>query len=60
MSYATARADVAELAIELLNDGEDKDDLYSIFLLISTILLTCNDAMVRRELVKAQDDGNRT
>ena len=55
MTYATARAEAAQLALALLDAGEDKDDLYSIFLLISTILLTCNNNMVRGELMKEQD-----
>jgi hypothetical protein len=52
MSYATARIRTAELALKLLKDGELKDDLYSVFLEISTILLTCNEGMVRGELQK--------
>lgn len=55
MSYATARVDAAELALSLLDDGESKADLYSVFQTIATILLTCNDAMARDELRKAQD-----
>jgi hypothetical protein len=43
---------VAELALGLLEDGSDKDDLASIFREISTILLTCNNDMVRAELEK--------
>ena len=53
MTYAaTARAEAIELAIEMLDGGEDKNDLYVVFFQISTILLTCNDAMVRDELKK--------
>ena len=52
MSYTTARTRTAELALKLLKDGEPKDDLYSVFLEISTILLTCNEGMVRGELQK--------
>jgi hypothetical protein len=55
VTYAAARTRTAELALALLKDGEPKDDLYSVFLTISMILLTCNNDMVRGELQKAQD-----
>jgi hypothetical protein len=43
---------VARLALRLLARGENKNDLYSIFSEVSTILLTCNADMVRTELEK--------
>lgn len=57
MSYAGARRAASELALSLLDDGESKTDLYSVFQTVATILLTCGEAMVRNELQKLQDGG---
>jgi hypothetical protein len=53
MTYATARTEAAELALAMLDAGEDKNDLYSVFLQVATTLLTVNDRMIRTELRKA-------
>lgn len=52
MTYATARTEAVELALALLDAGEDKNDLYSVFLQLATTLLTVNDQMIRTELRK--------
>jgi hypothetical protein len=53
MTYATARTEAAELALALLDAGEDKNDIYSVFLQVATTLLTVNNQMIRDELRKA-------
>lgn len=57
MTYATARTETVQLALALLDAGEDKNDLYSVFLQLATTLLTVNDQMIRTELQKAMS-GN--
>lgn len=52
MTYATARTEATQLALALLDAGEDKADLYSVYLELATILLTVNDEMIRSELQK--------
>ncbi len=55
MTYATARGEAVELALILLDAGEDKNDLYSIFLQLSTVLLRCNSEILYTELKKMRD-----
>jgi hypothetical protein len=52
MTYATARTEATQLALALLDAGEDKNDLYSVFLQLATTLLTVNNDMIRTELRK--------
>ena len=52
MSYAIARAEAVKLALNMLDAGEDKYDLYSVFLQLATVLLTCNTEILNRELEK--------
>lgn len=52
MTYATARTEATQLALALLDAGEDKNDLYSVFFQLATTLLTVNDQMIRTELKK--------
>lgn len=52
MSYATAREEATGLALELLDAGEDKNDLYSVFFQLATVLLMCNNEILRPELKK--------
>lgn len=52
MTYATARTEATQLALALLDAGEDKNDLYSVFFQIAETLLTVNDKMIRDELLK--------
>jgi hypothetical protein len=57
MTFATtARKEAVELALELLDAGEDKNDLYSVYLTIATALLTCNNEIIRTELKKMMND----
>jgi hypothetical protein len=53
MTYATARTETVMLSLAMLDAGEDKNDLYSVFLQVATMLLTVNDKMIRTELRKA-------
>lgn len=52
MTYATAREEAVKLALTQLDAGEDKNDLYSVFLELSTVLLTCNSKILYAELKK--------
>lgn len=52
MIKASTRAAVVNLALYLLDSGDDKEDLSSIFREISTILRKVNNEMVRTELRK--------
>ncbi len=55
MTYAEERREATELAMKLLVNGGDKNDLYSVFLQLATVLLTCNSEILYTELKKMRD-----
>ena len=56
MSYAQARKEAVKLALIQLDVGEDKNDLYSVYLTLARALLMCNNEILCTELKKMMNE----